>query len=58
MGIKKEEPTGKDRGLKKRQNSIINRRKLTDDSVEINNDSQNIVLRLSKAKGGMQAWTA
>ena len=55
MGIKKEEPTGKDRGLKKRQNSITNRRKLTDASVEINNDWPNIVLRLSKAKGGMQA---
>jgi len=49
------EPTAEDRGLKKRQNSITNRRKLTDASVEINNDWPNIVLRLSKAKGGMQA---
>ncbi|SRR5260221_4479774 len=41
----KEEPTGKDRGLKKKQDRKTNVSKLTHAASEINNDTQNITLR-------------
>src|SRR6266436_3945643 len=47
----KEEPTGKDRGLKEIQDNKTNTSKLTHGSSEINNDSRLPILRGFRVKG-------
>jgi hypothetical protein len=41
----KKEPTARTRGLRKKQHNKVNKTTLMDASFEINNDTQNIILR-------------
>jgi hypothetical protein len=48
---KQKEPTARTRGLRNMQHNKVNKTTLTDASSEINNDTQNIVLRGFRFRG-------